>query len=184
MSISLNSFKEVHSIMNAENAVLVYTGDFDQEIIKSMLKYTEDKLESSGIDEMIKRKIFNVMVEMLQNITKHQYADFDAETKPIFLIMEEDEDFYLITGNLCKKETIEGLKSKIDKVNSMDSAEALKAYYKEARLASRISEVGGAGLGFIDMARKTGNKLEYNFMDINSGTYEYFILKTIINKNA
>jgi hypothetical protein len=49
-------------------------------------------------------------------------------------------------------------------------------------LNSRISEVGGAGLGFIDVARKTENKLEYAFFDIESANYKYFTLKTQINK--
>lgn len=180
MNISLDTFKKVHSIMNEQNAVLVYVGDFDQEIIKSMLKYTEDKLKDSGVDELIKRKVFNVMVEMLQNISKHQYTEI-SETKAIFLILEEEENFLLITGNLIEKDKTDVVSEKIDKINTLD-ADELKVHYKEARLASRISEVGGAGLGFIDMARKTGNKLDYNFLTIESDVYKFFTLKTKINK--
>jgi predicted O-methyltransferase YrrM len=73
------------------------------------------------------------------------------------------------------------VKDRIDQVNSLN-AEELKALYKQARLNSRISEVGGAGLGFIDVARKTENKLEFAFFDIDSENYKYFTLKTQINK--
>lgn len=180
MEVSLDTFKKVHSIMNEQNTVLVYVGDFDQEIIKSMLNYIEEKLESSGIDEMIKRKIFNVMVEMLQNISKHQYMEV-ANTKSIFLILEEDDSFLLITGNLIEKSKKTVVSEKIDMINSLNPDE-LKAHYKKARLASRISDVGGAGLGFIDMARKTGNKLEYEYHFIESDSYDYFTLQTKINK--
>lgn len=180
MDISQNTLRQVHSIMNEQNAVLVYVGDFDQEIIKSMLKYIEDKLEYSGIDEMIKRRIFNVMVEMLQNITKHQYSE-TPDTKAIFLIIEEDDSFYLITGNLIENSKTSVVADKIDEINALDP-KGLKAHYKEARLASRISDVGGAGLGFIDIARKTGNKLEYEYQPINTDGYKYFTLKTKINK--
>lgn len=183
MDISLETFKEVHGIMNRENAVLVYAGFFDQEIIKTMLKYTEEKLDSSGVDELVKRKIFNVMVEMLQNITKHQFSPEGIDTKSIFLLLEEDDDFQLITGNLCDVGVIDIITGRIDKVNDLlDDPAALKAHYKEARLASRISDVGGAGLGFIDMARKTGNELTYDFQEINSDDYKFFVFKTRINK--
>jgi hypothetical protein len=62
--------------------------------------------------------------------------------------------------------------------------EELKEFYKQARLNSRISDVGGAGLGFIDMARKSENKLDYGIFTINSEEYNYFTLKATINKIA
>lgn len=183
MNISLETFKQVHSLMNSEDVVLVYAGEFDQEIIKSMLKYTEDKLELSGIDELVKRKIFNVMVEMLQNITKHQYTEELSDAKSIFLLLEKDDCYNLITGNMIEKKSIDVVTEKINAINAMD-ADQLKTFYKEARLASRISDVGGAGLGFIDIARKTGNHLDFSCLDIESEGYKFFTLKTKIDKNA
>ncbi len=176
-----DTFKKIHSIMNEEDVVLVYSSEFDQEIIKSMLKYTEDKLESSVIDSVVKRKIFNVMVEMLQNITKHQYVKDNNRMTPIFMLIEKENEFQLVTGNPILTSVIESLTDRINKINGMDPAQ-LKAYYKEARLASRISDVGGAGLGFIDIARKTENKIEFGYYEIDSEHHQFFILKTIINK--
>jgi hypothetical protein len=177
----VDTFKKIHSIMNEEDVVLVYSSEFDQEIIKSMLKYTEDKLESSDIDSMVRRKIFNVMVEMLQNITKHQNIEDNNKIKPIFILIEKGNEFQLITGNPILNSAIESLTERINKINSKDPAQ-LKAYYKEARLASRISDVGGAGLGFIDIARKIENKIQFCFHKIDSENHQFFALKTIINK--
>jgi hypothetical protein len=176
------ALKEIHSIMNDENAVLIYSGEFNQDVVKSMLNYTEGKLDSSGIDNLVKKKIFNVMVEQLQNITKHQYIDGEESSiQPCFVLIERDTYYNLVTGNPIKIDTIDMVTSRIDKVNSLDPA-GLKALYKEARLNSRISDVRGAGLGFIDVARKTENKLEYDFFEIGSENYKYFTLKTQINK--
>jgi len=168
--------------MNEQDAVLVYSGDFGQDIIKSMLKYAEEKLESSGIDDLVRRKIFNVMVEMLQNISKHQFVDDKSGARSIFILVEKENDFQLITGNPIRQNIISDVKSRIDRVNNMDDEE-LKIYYKETRLASRISEVGGAGLGFIDIARKSGNKIEFETFSLGSDQYDFFTLKTRINKN-
>jgi hypothetical protein len=46
----------------------------------------------------------------------------------------------------------------------------------------RMSEKGGAGLGFIDIARKSGNKLDYEFKDIN-GKSTFFIINTKVSRN-
>lgn len=174
--------KEIHSIMNDENAVLIYLGEFNQEIVKSMLNYTEGKLESSGIDDLVRKKIFNVMVEMLQNITKHQYTDeVNYITQSCFVLIEHENYYNLVTGNPIQIDAIASVTKKITQVNSMN-AEELKLLYKEARLNSRISEVGGAGLGFIDVARKTENMLDIGFYNIGSNNYKYFTLKTQINK--
>ena len=182
MTLKDTSLKQIHSIMNDENAVLIYSGEFNQDIVKSMLSYTEGKLESSGIDDLVRKKIFNVMVEQLQNITKHQYTDEEKQVvQPCFILIEQENFYNLVTGNPIHIDTIQMVKDRIDQVNGLN-AEELKALYKQARLNSRISEVGGAGLGFIDVARKTENKLEYAFFDIESANYKYFTLKTQINK--
>ena len=98
MTLKDTSLKQIHSIMNDENAVLIYSGEFNQEIVKSMLSYTEGKLESSGIDDLVRKKIFNVMVEQLQNITKHQYTDEEKQViQPCFILIEH-ENYYMNYG--------------------------------------------------------------------------------------
>ena len=52
----------------------------------------------------------------------------------------------------------------LDHINSLD-LDGIKALYKEKIKASRLSETGGAGLGFIDMVKKTKNKLVYSFKE-------------------
>lgn len=176
-----NILNQMHSIMNDQNAVLIYSGEFNQDIVKSMLNYAEGKLESSGIDDLVRKKIFNVMVEMLQNITKHQFVEDGTVVQPCFVLVEQEDHYNLITGNPIKTSTIEMVENRINQVNGLN-ADELKALYKEARLNSRISDVGGAGLGFIDMARKTENTLDFGFHEIDSDTYKYFTLKAKVNK--
>ena len=51
--------------------------------------------------------------------------------------------------------------------------------YKQQIKSGSLSDRGGAGLGLIDIARKTGKKLEYQFLTLNE-EYLYFILKVEI----
>ena len=41
---------------------------------------------------------------------------------------------------------------------------------------------GGAGLGFIDIARKTGNPLEYHFERIDKNN-SFFLFKTTMSRS-
>ncbi len=67
----MNFIYDLHRTMMSQNLILVYQGDFTQESTKSILSMAERNLDSSGEDSSIKRKVFNVMVEALQNIVKH-----------------------------------------------------------------------------------------------------------------
>jgi hypothetical protein len=70
----------------------------------------------------------------------------------------------------------------IDNINSLNQDE-LKQLHKEKMRETAISDKGGAGLGFIDIARKTGNQLEYHFEPIDEKN-SFFLLKTSINRNS
>ncbi len=45
----------------------------------------------------------------------------------------------------------------------------------------RISSKGGGGLGLVDIARKTGNKLGYTFKKYND-KYSFFYLDILVNE--
>ena len=47
----------------------------------------------------------------------------------------------------------------------MDASE-IKQLYRDTINNQDFSSKGGAGIGMIDMARKTGNKLLYDFYDV------------------
>jgi len=52
-------------------------------------------------------------------------------------------------------------------INTMDK-EGLKEYYQNSLESSVVSSKGTAGLGMIDIARKSGNKLDFEFLNIDN----------------
>ena len=57
--------------------------------------------------------------------------------------------------------------------------ENLKDKYLKQMREGRLSSKGGAGLGLIDIRRKTGNKLDYHFLPL-SDKISFFLLTTLI----
>lgn len=172
---------QIHKTMTEQSLILVYEGEFTQEITKSVLSMAEKNLDSLGEEQNIKRKVFNVMVECLQNICKH--ADTmknEDERKAIFMIGKENDSYMITSGNYIVNENIEGLKEKLNQINSLDK-DGLKVLYKDLITKGELSEKGGAGLGFVDIARKSGKKLEYDFEKINDNC-SFFSFKTKISR--
>jgi hypothetical protein len=179
----MNFIYDLHRTMMSQKLILVYQGDFTQETTKSILAMAERNIDSSGEDSSIKRKVFNVMVESLQNIVKHSDELVDGETRShaaIFLIGREANRYTIMSGNPIRKSNIPALKEKLERINGLDK-DGLKELYKEIIKNTTISEKGGAGLGFVDMARKSGEKLEFVFPEM-AGDYSFFCLKVNVQR--
>jgi hypothetical protein len=181
----MNYIYDLHRTMMSQKLILVYQGDFTQETTKSILTMAERNLDSSGEESAIKRKVFNVMVEALQNIVKHSDELVDGEIRShaaIFLIGRESSRYSIMSGNPIRKTNIAGLQKKLDQINGLDK-EGLKELYKEIIKNTTISDKGGAGLGFVDMARKSGSKLEFSFPEMNA-EYCFFCLKVNVPRES
>jgi len=179
----ISFLSEFHQLMRSHNVIMIYEGEFSQEVTKSVLSMTENSFNSEKVDEVVKKKVYNIMMESLQNICKHEFkntSDTIPNSESLFMISSNENMYYILTGNAIEEGVIDVIKNKIDKVNALDQ-EGLKAYYKEARLNSTISSVGGAGLGLIDIARKSGNKISYHFSPMTESIY-YFTQMVVITK--
>lgn len=175
---------ELHKTMVIRNLILVYEGEFTQEITKSVLAMAERNMDAIGEESSIKRKVFNVMVECLQNIVKHsdeiEDVNYTDRNSAVFMMGKQDDRYIITSGNPVTNDKIEILQDKIEHINSLDK-EGLKKLYKEKIKKSELSPKGGAGLGFIDMARKSGQKLQFDFEPINDHI-SFFSLKAVIRR--
>jgi hypothetical protein len=181
----MNFIYDLHRTMMSQKLILVYQGDFTQETTKSILAMAERNIDSSGEESSIKRKVFNVMVESLQNIVKHSDELVDGETRShaaIFLIGREATRYTIMSGNPIRKSNIPALKEKLELINGLDK-DGLKDLYKEIIKNTTISDKGGAGLGFVDMARKSGEKIEFVFPEM-SHDYCFFCLKVNVQRET
>jgi hypothetical protein len=180
----MNFIYDLHRTMMSQNVILVYQGDFTQETTKTILTMAERSLQTEEEDAAIKRKVFNVMVELLQNIVKHNEELIQAGIRSqnaIFLIGRESQRYTLMSGNPVHKSRVPELKGNLSRINALDK-DGLKDLYKEIIRDTGLSEKGGAGLGFVDMARKSGERLWFDFPEMSDG-YCFFCLKVHVSRD-
>ena len=82
------------------------------------------------------------------------------------MVVKNEQGFLIQTGNYIERELALELEERLIKINSLDK-EQLRDYYQSVLCNGTVSDKGTAGLGMIDIARKSGNKLEYEFLDID-----------------
>lgn len=164
--------------MEHNDIMLSFKGDVTAEMLTSMLQIMETKLDNLGEPAKMKRKVYNVLVECLQNLYHHRdemkRTGIDEESAAIFMIGKNNNGYNIVTGNYILSERVDKLKSRIDHVNTLDR-DGLKTLYKEVLNNDERSDKGGGGLGIIDIARKSGQNLVYDFMEVDN-KYSFFSL--------
>ncbi|MEA3450571.1 MAG: SiaB family protein kinase [Bacteroidota bacterium] len=157
----------------------IYRGVFDADITNYILSLAEKNIIESKIKSRTKKRVFHIMVESIQNITRHQdFSDEELADTAFFVIQKNGTFFYITSGNTIAIEDIEPLKEKLENLNNLSKAELTQTYL-EILNDGKISSKGGAGLGLIEIVRKSGNKLLYNFKRV-SDTKAFIYLHTFI----
>ncbi len=164
-----------------------YIGDISGELIYETLEKIEILLTDRDEDPKVVKKVYNVLVEALQNLFHHlempddnfQYNGQPNKSFVIFIFIKINNFAYrLTTCNFIRRERKHFLKDRINQINFL-TKEELKELYKQVLNNDQFSNKGGGGIGMIDIARKTGNKIEYNFVDYNN-KYSFFNLDIIV----
>jgi hypothetical protein len=174
---------EYYKNMQSKNIVLAYKGYISEELFNSLLQIAENKLGKIELKSRTRKRVFNILVEILQNIFHHiDGKDENVEhdfLSVVFLLSKYESDYKIFTGNHILQSKVEELKSKIDFINAMNGEE-LRAEYRKTLYQGDVSEKGGAGLGIIDIARRSGEKINYNFKQVDE-YYSFFSLEVKIS---
>jgi hypothetical protein len=184
MRLDVSLVKSVLTIYDelVDNGIyLVYLGEFNHEITKMFTSMAEDDMERNNENSVTIRRVYHVMVETLQNLSRHsdELAEEDDLGRGMFMIGRKDDSYYVITSNKVSLTKKASLEKALNQINE-SSREQLKEMYKKQIKEGKLSEKGGAGLGLIDMARKTTGKLEYQFIPFKDNNF-LFILSVEIH---
>ena len=165
---------DIYKQLEEKHVLLSFKGMITSELLTTILQIMESKMDHIEEKPKVKRKVFNILVECLQNLYHHidqdEVVHVPTEDKSALLMIAKNDSTYMITtGNYMSTSDVAPLKAKLDLVNGMDKDE-LKAYYKKVLNEGSLSSKGTAGLGMIDIARKSGENLDYTFVPINDKT--------------
>ncbi len=151
----------------------LYTGNFNDEHTNCFIELNNHQYNSADEYKMLQRKAGFLIAECFQNIVRHNET---SNNDSYFHIRNSNGLLRIVSANRVQNEIIPSLKSQLEGLNKLTSEE-LKEEYRRILTDEGHTEKGGAGLGMIEMARKTKNKLNFTFTDIDQeNSYFYFKL--------
>ncbi len=170
--------------MEEDHIILSFKGSITKELLSSIYDIMESKMDQSHDVPQRKKKFYHILVESLQNIFHHMEglngdSESRREREAMFMVgYNEKKGYRIFTGNFIRSEEVGPLQDRLEKINTL-STEELREFYREKLSTTELSERGGAGLGFIDMARKSGQKLEFTFQPVEPGFHFFTFSVTI-----
>lgn len=167
----------------SQKIIQTYNGNLTFDIIEEILQSSKIKLDQMDLELVIKKRVFAVLVECLENTYKHNiYQKSKHKHSQVELVLHEKEGNFIVSiSNYVNKENLGTLTQKIDKVNSLDLP-GLNQLYRASISKARISDKGGAGLGIIEIARNSRQKIKYNIIRENGSAIHFNLQVNIANK--
>lgn len=160
-----------------------HQGDLSHETIKKIISLTEQKMEVAGERVSVRRKVIGVMIESLQNIARHQDKRPGGQHgHPSFFIGRSAKEYKIVSCNPVCKSKVPRLKASLQKTNALDRRE-LASLHKATLQNNPLSEKGGAGLGLVEMAMKSGARLAFDFPEISDGCCLFCLEVTISSEH-
>lgn len=187
-SIISSTFSQTYTKLSDQKAdkgsiILMYDGVLNSDTISKLESLIEERLFELNLPKSVHKKAFFISVELLQNLLLHGHKDSAGIQHQFIIISKTSDKLIITTSNLITNSHISKIKEILDSINAINDPAELKMFYMSKLESGELSEKGGAGLGFITIAMKSGNKLSYDFQKITDD-YSLFFLETSIDLNA
>ncbi|MEM7042996.1 MAG: SiaB family protein kinase [Pseudomonadota bacterium] len=177
----------LRTIMQGNSVIFAYSGYVTEQVLTGVGEAIKQKMTIEDADRKTMRSVFAVFVEQMQNIIRYSAekippgasADAVAELRYGILTVGQEANGYIVhAGNLIQHADTERLRDRLAALQGM-SKDELKAAYK-AQLKSGPDEFSkGAGIGFIEIARRASEPIDFDFTDVDA-EHAFFALRACI----
>lgn len=143
-----------------QRILLCFNGPISRSLIEEIGHALRNYLHAEQAKPSEAMDVFAVYIEMTQNIRHYAnlkgYGEHEAAAT-VAIARNEDGHYVVSAGNLVERDDGQSLVRSIQAIANLDKA-ALKAAYKEQLRRPRDSGcASGAGLGLLDIARKSSD---------------------------
>lgn len=171
-------------VLEKNNTILSYKGDLNYDKIGDLLKEYEAEVESYGFKRGLKKKVYSIIVELLENVVKHGYSCSEKGDRHVeFVLLIEGEHIRAKCSNFIPTSNIKVLNKRLNLINKLNK-KYLNRLLNYTITNKTISDVGGAGLGLIMISKYSENKITHDIEETENPKHSLLtveVLKEINN---
>ncbi|MBK7267992.1 MAG: hypothetical protein IPI07_00225 [Flavobacteriales bacterium] len=164
-----------HSLFQAlvgEGPSFLYSGAFHDGHTARLIGMGEALAEHLGLSRAHRTKLAFIMVEAYQNIVRHRVRDIQqgAADRSMFLLRASARSQQVVAFNPLLEQDLPELTSALSRLNGKGKDE-LKEMFLQGLRSNTSSAKGGAGLGLIEMARRSGHPIRHQLYALANGSH-------------
>ena len=164
--------------MPESRVLLHYEGPIDFQRSEILLKQVKNKLAELSLKEILKKRLYAVMVECIENLMRYAANKVKNNFQPTVSLEEADTMYRVFTSNLISNSNLGLLEDKLKKIVRSNREQLQEMYEEQINKETNTSRIG-AGLGFMIMSLKSDRPIEYSFKKI-SDEFSIFELSVMI----
>jgi len=171
--------------LKKDGIIFCFSGPTSQGIVEGVGEALKQKMQIEETTGKTARNLFSVFVEQMQNVIHYSAESVTGSEKMdeglrygIVIVGQENDHFYVLSGNYIEKAHGDEIEKRLLAIQKM-SKEEMKVYFKEQRRKEPDASSKGAGLGFIETARKASEPIEFAIDQVDE-TYCFFTVKAVI----
>jgi hypothetical protein len=161
--------------------MICFNGAFVHSIIEEIGNALRRYLEGAETKKGAAMDVFSVYIEQAQNVRNYlarkSFSDA-SHHNAIIVIGRRGEHYVVSSGNIVESNDVSALSARLDSLTRLD-AEGLRRLFKEQLRAPTRTEGGGAGMGLIEIARKSSETLQYAFHPVDE-RFRFFCLTAVV----
>lgn len=169
----------VYEDLAGHRLAFIYSGSFPDEHTAGLITLGEEIVAMRAPEKGSRNKLAFVLVEAYQNIVRHRAGipeDLSRTSgRCLFMIMDGQDHQEVVALDPVPKEEVPALDHQLGALRDKGPAQLKEMFLGRLRNEQRSAR-GGAGLGLIEMSRRSGNRLEHAFMPLDEG-HDMFLLR-------
>jgi hypothetical protein len=167
---------------NRDRTLLCFNGPISRSLIEELGNALKNYLDVDQARPAEAMDVFSAYIEMTQNIRQYSmqkaYGENDAAAT-VVVARGEPGRYVVSAGNLVETADGEKLVRRIEELARLDKAALKSAYKEQLRQPRDPSMASGAGLGLIDIARRSTGRLEAS-LSTHDEARAFFSLSVVI----
>lgn len=182
-----NEMFEFRNLLSQKGIIFCYSGYMTEDVLSGIGQAIRMKLEMEEADKKIARSVFSLFVEQVQNVIrysaeKEEFFSDNTQKELRYGVLSvgqtEDDSFFVACSNLIENKDVPRLEGNLKHIKTLDDS-GLKQLYKETLRGETPEGSKGAGVGFIDIARRAKKGFEFDFMPVKDDR-SYFCIKAYV----
>ena len=174
------------NVLHDQGVIFCYSGYVTEPVLSGIGEALKKKLHLEEADTKTMRNVFAIFVEQMQNIVRYSAEREGPEPEDdkteirygVLAIGMENGKFFVTCANKIHIKDVDRLNTRLGELRSMDK-NSLKNLYKEKLRSPTEATSKGAGLGFIEIARRSTEIIDFDFMDLDD-KYAFFCHKAYV----